>query len=63
MQDLPEYVCVICALDIVFDMVNSATPLPPVRRHTENVKGSRGPLEYDHLPENQGTTMSPSQYE
>ncbi|XP_062262307.1 E3 ubiquitin-protein ligase CBL-B-B isoform X2 [Platichthys flesus] len=36
--------------DTVFDMLNSAAPLPPVRRHTENVKGSRGGLEYDHLP-------------
>ncbi|XP_034462877.1 E3 ubiquitin-protein ligase CBL-B-B [Hippoglossus hippoglossus] len=36
--------------DTVFDMLNSAAPLPPVRRHTENVKGSRGCLEYDHLP-------------
>ncbi|KAI3373484.1 hypothetical protein L3Q82_021955 [Scortum barcoo] len=36
--------------DTVFDMLNSAAPLPPVRRQIENVKGSRGCLEYDHLP-------------
>uniref|UniRef100_A0A0F8AEV3 E3 ubiquitin-protein ligase CBL n=1 Tax=Larimichthys crocea TaxID=215358 RepID=A0A0F8AEV3_LARCR len=39
--------------DAVFDMLNSAAPLPPVRRHADNVKGSRGCLEYDHLPANQ----------
>ncbi|XP_071317637.1 E3 ubiquitin-protein ligase CBL-B-B isoform X4 [Trachinotus anak] len=39
--------------DTVFDMLNSAAPLPPVRRHTENVKGSRGCLEYDQLPGSQ----------
>lgn len=39
--------------DTVFDMLNSAAPLPPVRRHTEHVKGSRGCLEYDHLPASQ----------
>ncbi|XP_070838776.1 E3 ubiquitin-protein ligase CBL-B-B [Chaetodon trifascialis] len=39
--------------DTVFDMLNSAAPLPPARRHTENVKGSRGCLEYDHLPASQ----------
>ncbi|XP_047186540.1 E3 ubiquitin-protein ligase CBL-B-B isoform X2 [Scophthalmus maximus] len=36
--------------DAVFDMLNSAAPLPPLRRNTESVKGSRGFLEYDHLP-------------
>ncbi|XP_026183498.1 E3 ubiquitin-protein ligase CBL-B-B isoform X3 [Mastacembelus armatus] len=40
--------------DTVFDMLNSAAPLPPVRRHTENVKGSRGGcVEYGHLPASQ----------
>ncbi|KAM7374925.1 hypothetical protein PAMP_007556 [Pampus punctatissimus] len=39
--------------DTVFDMMNSAAPLPPVRRHIEHVKGSRGCLEYDHLPASQ----------
>ncbi|XP_053188013.1 E3 ubiquitin-protein ligase CBL-B-B [Scomber japonicus] len=39
--------------DAVFDMLNSAAPLPPVRRHIEQVKGSRGCLEYDHLPASQ----------
>ncbi|TKS83853.1 E3 ubiquitin-protein ligase CBL-B [Collichthys lucidus] len=39
--------------DAVFDMLNSAAPLPPLRRHADNVKGSRGCLEYDHLPANQ----------
>ncbi|XP_071780953.2 E3 ubiquitin-protein ligase CBL-B isoform X1 [Centroberyx gerrardi] len=41
--------------DTVFDMLNSAAPLPPVRRQAgENVKGlSRGCLEYDHLPASQ----------
>ncbi|CAJ1064521.1 E3 ubiquitin-protein ligase CBL-B-B [Xyrichtys novacula] len=32
----------------VFDMLNSAAPLPPIRRHVENVKSSRSCLEYDH---------------
>ena len=58
---LPDFVCVICCLDTVFDMLNSAAPLPPVRRHTENVKGSRGCLEYDHLPGSHGRALSPSQ--
>lgn len=49
-----ELLCVICDLDTVFDMLGSAAPLPPVRRHTENVKGSRGFLDYDHLPSSQG---------
>ncbi|KAM4620882.1 E3 ubiquitin-protein ligase CBL-B isoform 2-T2 [Polymixia lowei] len=41
--------------DTVFDMLNSAAPLPPVRRQTgDNVKGlSRDCLEYDHLPATQ----------
>ncbi|KAF0038735.1 hypothetical protein F2P81_009219 [Scophthalmus maximus] len=39
--------------DAVFDMLNSAAPLPPLRRNTESVKGSRGFLEYDHLPGSQ----------
>ncbi|XP_030294366.1 E3 ubiquitin-protein ligase CBL-B isoform X2 [Sparus aurata] len=39
--------------DTVFDMLNSAAPLPPVRRHTENVKGFGGCLECDHLPTSQ----------
>ncbi|XP_032389460.1 E3 ubiquitin-protein ligase CBL-B-B isoform X1 [Etheostoma spectabile] len=39
--------------DTVLDMLNSAAPLPPVRRHTEHVKGSRGCLEYNHLPASQ----------
>ncbi|XP_068456812.1 E3 ubiquitin-protein ligase CBL-B-B isoform X2 [Clinocottus analis] len=37
----------------VFDMLNSAAPLPPVRRHAEHSKSSRGCLEYDHLPASQ----------
>eukprot|EP00066_Takifugu_rubripes_P028163 XP_011617429.1 PREDICTED: E3 ubiquitin-protein ligase CBL-B isoform X4 [Takifugu rubripes] len=36
--------------DAVLDMLSSAAPLPPVRRHADSVKGSRGCLEYDHLP-------------
>ncbi|XP_056267645.1 E3 ubiquitin-protein ligase CBL-B-like isoform X2 [Pseudoliparis swirei] len=32
----------------VFDILNNAAPLPPVRRHAEHDKGSRGCLEYDH---------------
>ncbi|XP_038565024.1 E3 ubiquitin-protein ligase CBL-B-B isoform X2 [Micropterus salmoides] len=39
--------------DTVFDMLNNAAPLPPVRRHTENVKASRGCLENDRLPASQ----------
>ncbi|XP_059206984.1 E3 ubiquitin-protein ligase CBL-B-B isoform X2 [Centropristis striata] len=39
--------------DTVFDMLNSGAPLPPVRRPTELVKGSRSCLEYDHLPARQ----------
>ncbi|XP_026226267.1 E3 ubiquitin-protein ligase CBL-B-B isoform X2 [Anabas testudineus] len=39
--------------DTVFDMLNTAAPLPPVRRHTENVKGSRGNPKYDQLPTSQ----------
>lgn len=39
--------------DTVLDMLNSAAPLPPIRRHTEHVKGSRGCLEYDHVPASQ----------
>uniref|UniRef100_UPI0037E7A40E E3 ubiquitin-protein ligase CBL-B isoform X2 n=1 Tax=Semicossyphus pulcher TaxID=241346 RepID=UPI0037E7A40E len=39
--------------DTVFDMLNSSAPLPPVRRHTETVKGSGGCLEYDHVPASQ----------
>ncbi|XP_034034701.1 E3 ubiquitin-protein ligase CBL-B-B isoform X2 [Thalassophryne amazonica] len=41
--------------DAVFDMLNSAAPLPPLRRQAgENIKGlSRGCLEYDHLPSSQ----------
>ncbi|XP_070773321.1 E3 ubiquitin-protein ligase CBL-B-B [Enoplosus armatus] len=41
--------------DTVFDMLNCAAPLPPLRRHTENVK-ARGCLEYDHLPASQVST-------
>ncbi|XP_036976326.1 E3 ubiquitin-protein ligase CBL-B-B isoform X1 [Acanthopagrus latus] len=37
-------------------VLNSAAPLPPVRRHTENVKGFRGYLECDHLPTSQAST-------
>ncbi|KAK1882654.1 E3 ubiquitin-protein ligase CBL-B [Dissostichus eleginoides] len=36
--------------DKVLDMLSSAAPLPPLRRHTDHVTGSRGFLEYDHLP-------------
>ncbi|KAI4814550.1 hypothetical protein KUCAC02_003741 [Chaenocephalus aceratus] len=36
--------------DTVLDMLSSAAPLPPLRRHTDCVTGSRGFLEYDHLP-------------
>ncbi|XP_010780901.1 E3 ubiquitin-protein ligase CBL-B-like isoform X2 [Notothenia coriiceps] len=36
--------------DTVLDMLSSAAPLPPLRRHTDHVTGSRGFLEYDHLP-------------
>ncbi|KAM9385570.1 E3 ubiquitin-protein ligase CBL-B-B isoform 2-T2 [Pholidichthys leucotaenia] len=39
--------------DTVFDMLNSGAPLPPARRHMDNVKGSRGGLEHDHLPPSQ----------
>nr|XP_046265905.1 E3 ubiquitin-protein ligase CBL-B-B isoform X2 [Scatophagus argus] len=39
--------------DTMFDVLNSAAPLPPVRRHTESVKDSRSCLEYDHLPASQ----------
>lgn len=48
-----------CAADTVLDMLSSAAPLPPVRRHTENVKGSRGCLEYDHAPAHPGTATTP----
>ncbi|XP_041657294.1 E3 ubiquitin-protein ligase CBL-B-B isoform X2 [Cheilinus undulatus] len=40
--------------ETVFDMLNNAAPLPPVRRHAENVKGSRGCLEFDPLQDFQG---------
>ncbi|XP_056253355.1 E3 ubiquitin-protein ligase CBL-B-B isoform X3 [Seriola aureovittata] len=46
--------------DTVFDMPNSAAPLPPVRRHTENVKGSRACLEYDHLPASMDCSQAPA---
>ncbi|KAF3706812.1 E3 ubiquitin-protein ligase CBL-B [Channa argus] len=39
--------------DTVFEMLNSAAPMPPVRRHTENVKGSRGSPKYDQIPASQ----------
>lgn len=51
----------LCAADTVLDMLSSAAPLPPVRRHTENVKGSRGGLEYDHIPAHPGPSPAPSQ--
>ncbi|XP_006800598.1 E3 ubiquitin-protein ligase CBL-B-B [Neolamprologus brichardi] len=34
--------------DSVFGMVNSAAPLHPAKRQTDNVKSSRGILEYNH---------------
>uniref|UniRef100_H3CT48 E3 ubiquitin-protein ligase CBL n=1 Tax=Tetraodon nigroviridis TaxID=99883 RepID=H3CT48_TETNG len=46
--------------DTVLDMLSSAAPLPPVRRHTENVKGSRGRLEYDHIPAHAGCLQAPA---
>lgn len=46
-----------CDADAVFDMLSNAAPLPPVRRHTESVKGCRGFLDYDLLPANQGTNL------
>ncbi|XP_040005455.1 E3 ubiquitin-protein ligase CBL-B-B isoform X2 [Xiphias gladius] len=46
--------------DTVFDMLNSAAPLPPVRRHTENVKGSRAYLEYNHLPVSMDCLQAPA---
>ncbi|XP_075876199.1 E3 ubiquitin-protein ligase CBL-B-B isoform X1 [Nelusetta ayraudi] len=45
--------------DAVFDMLSSAAPLPPVRRHTDSVKGSRGFLDYDHLPASQVSMECP----
>lgn len=55
---LPECVCVVCVVDTVLDMLSSAAPLPPLRRHTDCVTGSRGFLEYDHLPGTQGSYLS-----
>ncbi|XP_016897361.1 E3 ubiquitin-protein ligase CBL-B isoform X3 [Cynoglossus semilaevis] len=47
--------------DTVFDMLNSAAPLPPVRRPTENVKSSRScRLEYDHLPVSMDCLQAPA---
>ncbi|XP_030010042.1 E3 ubiquitin-protein ligase CBL-B isoform X2 [Sphaeramia orbicularis] len=45
--------------DAVFDMLNNAAPLPPVRRQTENLKG-RGCLEYDLLPTSQECLQAPA---
>ncbi|XP_056141141.1 E3 ubiquitin-protein ligase CBL-B [Lampris incognitus] len=44
--------------DTVFDMLNNAAPLPPLRRQAgDSVKGlPRGCLEYDHLPGTQVAT-------
>ncbi|KAM3868852.1 E3 ubiquitin-protein ligase CBL-B-B [Diretmus argenteus] len=39
--------------DTVFDMLNSAAPLPPLRRQTGEKGPSRGCLEYDHSPASQ----------
>lgn len=50
-----------CDADTVFDMLNTAAPLPPVRRHTDNVKGSRGGPKYDQLPASQGRAACLSQ--
>uniref|UniRef100_A0A4W6DL41 E3 ubiquitin-protein ligase CBL n=1 Tax=Lates calcarifer TaxID=8187 RepID=A0A4W6DL41_LATCA len=44
----------------VFDLLNGAAPLPPVRRLTENVKGSRACLEYDHLPVSMDCSQAPA---
>lgn len=49
----------LCAPDTVLDMLSSAAPLPPVRRHTEHVTGSRGCLD-DHIPAHPGTAATPS---
>lgn len=50
----------VCDADAVFDILSNAAPLPPGRRHTESVKGSRGFVDYDHLPASQGTSSPPS---
>ncbi|XP_060912081.1 E3 ubiquitin-protein ligase CBL-B-B isoform X1 [Labrus mixtus] len=39
--------------DTVIDMLNNAVPLPPLRRHTEHVKGSRCCLEFNFLKDSQ----------
>ncbi|XP_055004701.1 E3 ubiquitin-protein ligase CBL-B-like [Boleophthalmus pectinirostris] len=39
--------------DTVFDMLNNAAPLPPVRRHAENTKGLRGCLDPDLIATSQ----------
>ncbi|XP_029375767.1 E3 ubiquitin-protein ligase CBL-B-B isoform X1 [Echeneis naucrates] len=46
--------------EAVFDMLNSGAPLPPIRRHTENVKSSRGCLEYGHLPVSMACSQAPA---
>ncbi|CAN9501498.1 unnamed protein product [Ophioblennius macclurei] len=39
--------------DTVLDMLNSPVPLPPARRHTENVRSSRGCPDMDYMPPTQ----------
>ncbi|KAK7904297.1 hypothetical protein WMY93_016904 [Mugilogobius chulae] len=39
--------------DTVFDMLNNSAPLPPVRRHADNMKAFRGCLEHDLLASSQ----------
>lgn len=52
----------VCDADAVLDMLSSAAPLPPLRQPTDQAKGSRGCLDFDHLPAHPGTPTTPCQW-